>query len=120
MEAINFGRSVSNMSIYYLRVTIILNSCSCTKLSYCLSPTHTHTHTHTHTRTHTHTQVYEQEGVVQVHSPHFWTLCSGEYMGSLRLEIVSNADSARLVATSKGILKGAGLTDIVIETTAID
>ncbi|XP_064387134.1 zinc transporter 7-like isoform X2 [Halichondria panicea] len=65
-------------------------------------------------------KVYEQEGVVQVHSPHFWTLCSGEYMGSLRLEIVSNTDSAKLVANSRGIFKGAGLTDVVIETTAID
>lgn len=70
--------------------------------------------------THTHMQIYEQEGVIQVHNPHFWTLCSGEYMGTLRLEIVNIADSGRLVAATRGILKGAGLTDVVIEFTATD
>ena len=41
-------------------------------------------------------------------------------MGTLKLEIVSSADSARLLAATRGILKGAGLTDVVIEITAMD
>lgn len=41
-------------------------------------------------------------------------------MGTVQLEIVTSADSGRLVAATRGILKGAGLTHVVIETTAID
>lgn len=65
-------------------------------------------------------QVYEMEGVLQVHDPHFWTLCSGSYMGSLRLEVLPNTDTARIVAGVRSILKQVGITQVTIEITVAD
>ena len=49
-------------------------------------------------------QISELEGVLEVKEAHFWTLCSGEYHGSLRLEITGGTDSQRTVATTRSIL----------------
>ena len=49
-------------------------------------------------------QISELEGVLEVKEAHFWTLCSGEYHGSLRLEITGGTDTQRTVATTRSIL----------------
>ncbi len=67
-----------------------------------------------------HVQVYQQEGVLQIHDTHFWTLCSGSFMGSLRLEVVPNSDSIRLVGGTRSILKQIGITQVTIEITFAD
>ena len=41
-------------------------------------------------------------------------------MGSLRLEILPSADSATLVAITRGILKQVGVEQVTIETTSVD
>jgi len=41
-------------------------------------------------------------------------------MGSLQLEVLPSADPARLVATTRGILKQVGVEHVTIEVTSID
>ena len=57
---------------------------------------------------------------MEVRGAHFWTLCTGTYLGSLRLDIQQGSDSTHLVAMTRSILKQAGLTDVIIEVTVID
>ena len=49
-------------------------------------------------------QVYELEGVVQLHDAHFWTLCSGNFHGSLRLDMMQGSDIRRSLELAKTIL----------------
>ena len=49
-------------------------------------------------------QVYELEGVVQLRDAHFWTLCSGNYHGSLRLDMMQGSDIRRSLELAKRIL----------------
>ena len=65
-------------------------------------------------------QVNDLEGVVEVRDAHFWTLCTGAYLGSMRLDIQEGSDSTHLVAMARSILKQAGITDVIIEVTVID
>ena len=65
-------------------------------------------------------QILQVEGVQQVHNFHFWTLCSGRYMGSLQLEVLPSTEHARLVATVRGILKQVGVEQVTIEVTSVD
>ena len=65
-------------------------------------------------------QISELEGVVEVRDAHFWTLCTGNYLGSMRLDIQQGSDPTHLVAVTRSILKQAGLTDVIIEVTVID
>ena len=53
-------------------------------------------------------QVYELEGVVQLHDPHFWTLYTGSYHGSLRLDVMAGTDMKRTLASARGILTQVG------------
>ena len=56
--------------------------------------------------------------MLQIHDSHFWTLYSGTYMGSLRLEVVPNSDTVRLVAGTRNILKQLGVSQVTIEITS--
>lgn len=49
-------------------------------------------------------QVYELEGVVQLQDIHVWTLCSGVYHGSLRVEVLAGTDHRRLLIAARSIL----------------
>ena len=49
-------------------------------------------------------QVYELEGVVQLQDAHFWTLCTGNYHGTLRLDVMAGTDLRRTVAAVRSIL----------------
>ena len=62
-------------------------------------------------------QIYEQDEVLQIHDPHFWTLCSGTYIGALRLEVINQSDASRLVAMAKSILSQVGVSKVTIEVT---
>lgn len=57
---------------------------------------------------------------MEVRDAHFWTLCTGTYLGSMRLDIQEGSDSAHMVAMARSILKQAGITDVIIEVTVID
>ena len=49
-------------------------------------------------------QVYELEGVVQMHDAHFWTLCTGTYYGTLRLDVMAGTDLRRTLPAARNIL----------------
>ena len=49
-------------------------------------------------------QVSELEGVLEVNDPHFWVLCSGTYVGTLRLEVLPGTDCKRLLKTTRTLL----------------
>ena len=49
-------------------------------------------------------QVYELEGVVQLQDAHFWTLCTGNYHGTLRVDVMAGTDLRRTVAAARSIL----------------
>lgn len=57
-------------------------------------------------------KIYEQEEVLQVRDPHFWTLCSGTHVGSLKLEIMARSDAPRLVAMARSILNQVGVSQV--------
>ena len=56
-------------------------------------------------------QVYELEGVVQVHDVHVWTLCTGTYYGSLRVDVMAGADTRRTLAAARNILTQVTVRD---------
>ncbi len=58
--------------------------------------------------------------MLQICDPHFWTLCSGAYIGAMRLEVVAQSDAARIVAMAKSILKQVGVSQVTIEITFVD
>lgn len=57
-------------------------------------------------------QVYELEGVVQLHDAHFWTLYTGSYHGSLRLDVMAGTDMRRTLASARGILTQVGSQEV--------
>jgi zinc transporter 5/7 len=48
-------------------------------------------------------QVSQLEGVYSVQEPHFWTLCSDVYIGTIKLEVAPNADGRYLVSQTHNI-----------------
>lgn len=48
-------------------------------------------------------QVSQLEGVYSVQEPHFWTLCSDVYIGTIKLEVAANADGRYLVSQTHNI-----------------
>lgn len=65
-------------------------------------------------------KVSELEGVLEVNDPHFWVLCSGTYIGTLRLEVLPGTDCKRLLKTTRGLLNQAGIQQTIIEINTID
>ena len=48
-------------------------------------------------------QVRMLEGVYSVQEPHFWTLCSEVYIGTIKLEVASNADAKYILSQTHNI-----------------
>lgn len=65
-------------------------------------------------------KVSEQEGVLEVNDPHFWVLCSGTYVGTLRLEVLPGTDCKRLLKITRSMLNQAGIQRTIIEINTID
>ena len=64
-------------------------------------------------------QVYELEGVVQMHDAHFWTLCTGTYYGTLTLDVMAGTDTRRTLAAARNILiqvGGAYINTIILKS----
>lgn len=58
--------------------------------------------------------------MLQIHDSHFWTLCTNSYMGTLRLEVIGQANAPRLVAMTRSILQQVGVAQVTIEVTLAD
>lgn len=55
-------------------------------------------------------------GVLAVHEPHFWTLCSNHYVGNIKLEIAAHVTDPRyILSASKNIFQSAGIRDMFIQ-----
>ncbi|KAG9510754.1 Zinc transporter 7 [Fragariocoptes setiger] len=55
------------------------------------------------------------EGVLSVQEPHFWTLCSGNYVGSLKVEVTRHIDTKSLLYTIKSIFSQINVYRIHIQ-----
>ncbi|KAI9576792.1 zinc transporter 7 isoform X2 [Glossina fuscipes] len=54
-------------------------------------------------------------GVYAVQEPHFWTLCSEEYVGAIKLEVSRNIDAKYVVSHARMIFESIGIKQIYIQ-----
>lgn len=55
------------------------------------------------------------EEVYNVQEPHFWTLCSGVYVGNLRVEVSQKADAKSILSHIQSMFKQIGVKHIYIQ-----
>lgn len=60
-------------------------------------------------------RVGQLEGVLSVQEPHFWTLCSDVYVGSLKLEVTPHADPKYVVSHTHMIFSGIGVRQVYVQ-----
>ncbi|XP_064604759.1 zinc transporter 7-like [Liolophura sinensis] len=60
-------------------------------------------------------RVSQLEGVYSLHEPHFWTLCSDVYIGTVKLEVASNADARYLLSQTHNIFTQAGVRQLYVQ-----
>lgn len=61
-------------------------------------------------------RVTQLEGVYAIHEPHFWTLCSDVYVGTLKVEIAPNADAKYIISQTHNIFTQAGVRQLFVQT----
>ena len=61
------------------------------------------------------TKVTQLPGVYSVQEPHFWTLCSEIYVGSLKLEVARTVDPKYVVAHTQMIFQTAGVRQLTVQ-----
>lgn len=54
-------------------------------------------------------------GVYSVQEPHFWTLCSDVYIGSIKLEVSKNVDPKYVVTHTRMIFEAIGIKQITVQ-----
>ncbi|KAK8747292.1 hypothetical protein OTU49_016730 [Cherax quadricarinatus] len=54
-------------------------------------------------------------GVFSVQEPRFWTLCTGQFVGNLKLEVSAAADPRYVVQQSRAILNSVGVTQLYVQ-----
>lgn len=60
-------------------------------------------------------RVMQLEGVYSVQEPHFWTLCSDIYIGTLKLEVAPDADARYIVSQTHNIFTQAGVRQLYVQ-----
>lgn len=60
-------------------------------------------------------RVSQLEGVYSVQEPHFWTLCSDVYIGTIKLEVASNADARYLLSQTHNIFTQIGVRQLYVQ-----
>ncbi|XP_037288195.1 solute carrier family 30 member 7 isoform X1 [Rhipicephalus microplus] len=60
-------------------------------------------------------RVMQLEGVYSVQEPHFWTLCSDVYIGTLKLEVAKGADVSYLLSCTHSIFTQAGVKQLYVQ-----
>lgn len=55
------------------------------------------------------------EGVHSIHEPHFWTLCTDQYVGTIGVEIARSADYTYIQNTVRSIFAQIGVKQVYIE-----
>lgn len=60
-------------------------------------------------------KVTQLSGVYSVQEPHFWTLCSDVYVGTLKLEVARTVDPKYVVAHTEMIFHAAGVRYLTVQ-----
>jgi len=60
-------------------------------------------------------RISQMEGVYSVQDPHFWTLCSKNYIGNLRLLISPKADAASILSQTHAIFTQLGVKQLYVQ-----
>lgn len=55
------------------------------------------------------------DGVLSVQQPHFWTLCSDVYVGTVKLEVTPHADPRHVLSRAQMLFSAAGVHQVVIQ-----
>ena len=61
-------------------------------------------------------RVASLDGVFSVQDKHFWTLCSGVYIGNLKLEVARRADVNAILLHTHAIFKQVGVDKLYVQT----
>ncbi|XP_067931468.1 zinc transporter 7-like [Watersipora subatra] len=61
------------------------------------------------------TRVSQLEGVYAVQEPHFWTLCSDVYVGSVKVEVSPKADSKYITTQTHSIFAQIGVRQLHVQ-----
>ncbi|KAK3089251.1 hypothetical protein FSP39_002091 [Pinctada imbricata] len=60
-------------------------------------------------------RVGQLEGVYSVQEPHFWTLCTEVYIGTIKLEVAVNADTRYILSQTHNIFTQAGVRQLYVQ-----
>jgi len=60
-------------------------------------------------------RVSQLDGVYSVQDPHFWTLCSKNFVGTLRLLISPDADASSVLSQTHGIFNQIGVKQLYVQ-----
>ncbi|XP_022660479.1 zinc transporter 7-like isoform X2 [Varroa jacobsoni] len=55
------------------------------------------------------------DGVYSVQDKHFWTLCSGVYIGNMKLEVARRADLSQILSHTQAIFKQIGVDKLYVQ-----
>lgn len=55
------------------------------------------------------------DGVYSVQEPHFWTLCSEVYIGTIKLEVASKADAKYILSQTHNIFTQVGVRQLYVQ-----
>ncbi|XP_078656901.1 zinc transporter 7-B-like [Branchiostoma floridae x Branchiostoma belcheri] len=55
------------------------------------------------------------EGVYSVHEPHFWTLCSDVYIGTVKVEVSPEADAKYILSATHNIFTQVGVRQLYVQ-----
>ena len=62
-----------------------------------------------------HQKVMQLEGVYRIHEPHFWTLCSDVYVGTIKLQIAPNANPSYIQSQAHNIYAQVGVRQLYVQ-----
>ncbi|XP_078573700.1 zinc transporter 7-B-like [Branchiostoma floridae x Branchiostoma japonicum] len=60
-------------------------------------------------------RVMALEGVYSVHEPHFWTLCSDVYIGTVKVEVAPEADAKYILSATHNIFTQVGVRQLYVQ-----
>ncbi|KAI0209906.1 Zinc transporter 7 [Lamellibrachia satsuma] len=60
-------------------------------------------------------RVCQLTGVYSIHEPHFWTLASNIYTGTVKVEVAMDADSKYILHQTLSIFMAAGVSQMVVQ-----
>ncbi|OTF74820.1 Metal tolerance protein C2-like protein, partial [Euroglyphus maynei] len=60
-------------------------------------------------------RVSQLDAVTNIHEAHFWTLCSGQYVGALKVEMRSNGNAAAVVSQTHAIFQQVGIKNLHVQ-----